>query len=264
MIWLAAYALAGALVGFLAGMLGVGGGMTIVPIFAALFTAQHFAPDHIVHLSLATAMASAVFTVSASVGEHHKRNAVNWDIVKRMAPGMVTGTLGATLASGWVPQRLLAISFATIVIAAGIQIIANKKPKAARTLPGPVPLFCVGLAIGIVAGLVSAGGAFLSMPFMVFCGVPILTAIGTGAALSIPVAVMGTVGYLISGWNAQGLPPWSAGFIYLPALLALACASMVTAPFGARLAHRMPIRILRRIFAALLFVLAARMLWSYW
>jgi len=264
MIWLLAYGLTGAVIGVLAGMLGVGGGMTIVPIFASMFAAQHFAPNHIVHLALATAMASAIFTSSAGVREHHKRNAVDWSIVTRMAPGMVLGSLGATLASGWVPQRILALSFALIVFVAGMQIALSKKPKAGRGLPGPLALICVGVVIGVVAGLVSAGGAFLSMPFMVFCGVPIITAIGTGAALSVPVAVMGSVGYILAGWNAEGLPPYSLGFIYLPALFALACTSMLTAPFGARLAHRLPVPILRRIFAVLLFVLAAKMLWSYW
>ena len=263
-MWLAAYALGGALVGVFAGMLGVGGGMTIVPVFAIMFAAQGFAPNHIVHLSLATAMASIIFTSAASVREHHKRKAVDWSVVVRMAPGMLVGTLGATLVSGWVPQRLLALCFAVIVFGAGIQIGLNRKPKAARTLPGPLPMFFVGLFIGIVAGLVSAGGAFLSMPFMVLCGVPVIVAIGTGAALSVPVAIMGSIGYIISGWNAEGLPPHSLGFIYLPALIAMVCTSMLTAPFGARLAHRLPVQILRRCFAVLLFVLAARMLWSYW
>jgi uncharacterized membrane protein YfcA len=262
--WLASYALAGAAIGVFAGMLGVGGGMTIVPIFALMFTAQHFAPNHIVHISLATAMASIIFTSAASVREHHKRDAVDWDVVLRMAPGMLVGTLAATLVSGMVPQRLLALCFAVIVTGAGIQIGLNRKPKAARALPGPLPLFGVGLFIGVVAGLVSAGGAFLSMPFMVLCGVPVIRAIGTGAALSVPVAVMGSIGYVISGWSAEGLPPYSLGFIYLPALVAMVCTSMLTAPFGARLAHRLPVKILRRIFATVLFVLAARMLWSYW
>ena len=263
-LWLAAYAVSGACIGVFAGMLGVGGGMTIVPVFAIMFGAQHFAPNHIVHISLATAMASIIFTSAASVREHHKRNAVDWSVVVRMAPGMLVGTLGATLVSGWVPQRVLALCFAFIVTLAGLQIGLNRKPKAARTLPGTLPMFGVGLFIGIVAGLVSAGGAFLSMPFMVLCGVPIITAIGTGAALSVPVAIMGSIGYVISGWNAEGLPPYSLGFIYLPALIAMVCTSMLTAPFGARLAHRLPVQILRRCFAVLLFVLAARMLWSYW
>jgi uncharacterized membrane protein YfcA len=264
MTWIAAYVLGGAVVGFLAGMLGIGGGMTLVPLLAAMFTAQGYTHDHIVHLALATAMAAAVFTSAAGAREHHKRRAVDWHIVKRMAPGMLIGTLVATIASGWVPQRQLALAFAVVVYAASAQMVLGKKPRAARTLPGSLPLFGVGALIGAAAGLVSAGGAFLSMPFMVFCGVPIITAIGTGAALSVPVALMGSIGYAAAGWNVAGLPPYSLGFIDLPALAALSCASVLTAPFGARLAHRMPIQTLRRIFALLLFVLATRMLVSYW
>ena len=264
MIWLAAYAAGGAVVGFLAGLLGIGGGMTMVPLLAALFTAQGYSHDHIVHMALATAMACAVFTSAAGAREHHRRRAVDWNVVKRMAPGMLVGTLAATLVTGWVPQQQLALAFAAIVYAASAQMALGKKPQAARGLPGAPALFGVGAAIGMAAGLVSAGGAFLSMPFMVFCGVPILTAIGTGAALSVPVSIMGSIGYGAAGWNVPGLPPYSVGFIYLPAVVALSCTSVLTAPFGASLAHRMPIAILRRIFALLLFTLATRMLVSYW
>jgi uncharacterized membrane protein YfcA len=264
MTWIAAYAVGGALVGFLAGMLGIGGGMTLVPLLSAMFTAQGFAHDHIVHLALATAMAAAIFTSAAGAHEHHRRRAVDWSIVKRMAPGMLIGTLASTVASGWVPQQILALAFAAVVYAASAQMLLGKKPQATRSLPGALPVFLVGVLIGIAAGLVSAGGAFLSMPFMVFCGVPVITAIGTGAALSIPVAIMGSLGYVAAGWNIAALPPYSLGFIYLPALAAMACASVLTAPYGAALAHRLPLRALRRVFALLLFILATRMLLSYW
>ncbi len=264
MIWLLAYAAGGVVVGFLAGLLGVGGGMTMVPVLAALFAAQGFAPDHIVHLALATAMSSIMFTSTSSVREHHRHGAVDWQIVRRMAPGMLLGTFAATSLSVLVSQHYLALIFAVVITGSAIQILLGKKPKAERPLPGPVPLFFISAAIGIVAGLVSAGGAFMSMPFMVFCGVPMLTAIGTGAAMSIPIAVIGAAGYAIAGWNAPNLPPHSVGFIYLPALLAIVCASMVTAKFGARLAHRMPVQILKRCFAVLLFILAGKMLVSYW
>ena len=186
MAWLAAYAAVGAFVGFLAGLLGIGGGMTLVPILAALFTTQAFAPEHTVHLALGTGMASVVFTSSASVREHHRLGAVDWTIVRRLAPGMVAGTLLSTLASGFVSQRALALAFAAIVYGGAVQILLGKKPSAARSLPGPVAMFAIGVIIGIVCGLVSAGGAFLTVPFMLFCGVAMHTAIGTAAAVGIP------------------------------------------------------------------------------
>jgi uncharacterized membrane protein YfcA len=264
MVWLIAYLMVGAFVGFLAGLLGIGGGMTLVPVLAALFAAQQLAPEHTVHLALGTGMASIMFTSSASVREHHRHGAVDWKIVRRLVPGMLTGTLLSTLASGWVSQRTLALAFAAIVFAGATQILLGRKPAAARTLPGALPMLVIGAAIGIIAGLVSAGGTFLTVPFMLFCGVVMHTAIGTGAAIGIPVAVVGTIGYVASGLSTGGLPQYSLGFVYLPALAALVAGSMVTAPFGARAAHRLPVPTLRRVFAALLYVLATKMLVTYW
>jgi uncharacterized protein len=264
MSWFIVYVLAGTLVGFLAGLLGIGGGMTLVPILAALFAAQHFAPDHIVHMALGTAMASIIFTSTSSVREHYKLGGVDFGIVQRMAPGMVVGSLGATVASGWIAQRHLALAFAVIVYFGATQMLLNKKPAATRTLPGSGPLFAVGTGIGVVCGLVSAGGAFLTVPFMLWCGVTMRTAIGTAAMIGIPIAIVGTVGYLVSGWNVPDLPPNTIGFISITALFGLVSGSVLTAPFGARLAHRLPTLALRRIFACLLYVLATKMLVTYW
>jgi uncharacterized protein len=264
MIWWLAYITAGAAVGFLAGLLGIGGGMTLVPILATLFAAQHFAPDYVVHMALATGMASIVFTSMASIREHWKLGGVDFNIVKRMAPGAVVGSLLATGISAWIPQRQLALSFSVIVFLGATQIMLNRKPKAARSLPSPRSLFLVGTAIGAISGLVSAGGAFLSIPFMLWCGVPMRMTIGTAAMIGLPLALVGTIGYIISGWNVANLPSDAIGFISLTALIGLVCGSVVTAPFGARMAHRLPVLTLKRIFACLLYVLAAKMAWTYW
>ena len=111
---------------------------------------------------------------------------------------------------------------------------------------------------------VSAGGAFLTVPFMLFCGVSMHVAIGTGAAIGVPIAVIGTIGYILSGLRVDALPDWSLGFVYLPALAALVAASVLTAPYGARAAHRLPVQTLKRVFACLLYLLAARMLATHW
>ena len=263
MIWLPAYAAAGAIVGFLAGLLGIGGGMTLVPILSALFVAQALTPDHTVHLALGTAMASIVFTSSASVREHHRHAAVDWQMVRRMVPGMLLGALVSTMATGWISQRTLALAFAAIVFAGATQILLGKKPSAARTLPGTPALVAIGLLIGVVCGLVSAGGAFMTVPFMLFCGVTMTTAIGTGAALGVPVAVVGTLGFMFAGRQVADLPAVSLGFVDGPALLGIVAGSILTAPMGARAAHRLPVATLRRIFAGLLYILAAKMAWTY-
>ena len=258
-----AYVAAGAVIGFLAGLLGIGGGMTLVPVLAAMFAAQQLAPAHGVHLALGTGMASIVFTSSSSVRAHHRLGGVDWSIVRRLGPGMVAGTLLSTALSGWVPQRALAIAFAAIVFAGATQLLLGRTPAAARTLPRTPALVASGVAIGVVCGLVSAGGAFMTVPFMLFCGVAMTTAIGTGAALGFPVAVVGTVGYVASGWRVAELPPLAIGFVYLPALAGIVAGSVLTAPLGARAAHRMPVATVGRVFAALLYVLAAKMLWTY-
>jgi uncharacterized membrane protein YfcA len=258
-----AYFATGAFVGFLAGLLGIGGGMTMVPVLATMFAAQNLPPDHTVHLALGTGMASIMFTSTASVRAHHRLGGVDWALVRRMGPPMVAGTLLATALSGWVPQRALALAFAAIVYAGATQILLGRKPSAARTLPGTPALMAIGLLVGVVCGLVSAGGAFMTVPFMLFCGVAMTTAIGTGAALGVPVAVVGTLGYVFSGLQVHALPPLALGFVYGPALLGIVAGSVITAPFGARAAHRMPVVTLRRIFAGLLYVLATKMLWTY-
>jgi uncharacterized membrane protein YfcA len=204
-----------------------------------------------------------MFTSSASVRAHHRLGGVDWALVRRMGPGMVAGSLLATALSGWVPQRALALAFAVIVYAGATQILLGRKPSAARALPGVPALTAIGLLIGAVCGLVSAGGAFMTVPFMLLCGVAMTTAIGTGAALGVPVAVVGTIGFAFSGWSVADLPPWSLGFVVGPALLGIVAGSVLTAPIGARVAHRLPVATLRRIFAALLYLLATKMLWTY-
>jgi uncharacterized membrane protein YfcA len=261
--WIVAYIATGAFVGFLAGLLGIGGGMTLVPVLAWMFTAQRLVPEHTVHLALGTGMASIMFTSSASVRAHHRLGGVDWSLVRRLGPGMVIGTLLASALSGWASQRVLALAFAAIVYAGATQILLGRKPSAGRTLPGTPALLAIGLLIGVVCGLVSAGGAFMTVPFMLFCGVAMTTAIGTGAALGVPVAVIGTLGYVFSGWGVPELPPLALGFVHLPALLGLVAGSMLTAPIGARAAHRWPVTALRRIFAGLLYALATKMLWTY-
>jgi uncharacterized membrane protein YfcA len=263
MSWFLAYVATGAFVGILAGMLGVGGGTTLVPVLAALFAAQEFAPNHLVHLALGTAMATIIFTSASSAREHYKLGGVDFRIVRGMVPGMVFGSLASTLASGWITQRHMAITFTVIVYVGATQMLLNKKPAAARTLPDTGLLFAVGLGIGILSGLISAGGAFLMVPFMLWCGVPMRTAIGTAAMTGVPLAVVGSMGYLIAGWNVPHLPSDALGFISVFALIGLVTGSVVTAPFGARLAHRLPVLALKRIFACLLYVLATRMLLTF-
>lgn len=264
MDWWPAYLAIGAGVGFIAGLLGVGGGMTLVPMLVFVFTAKAFPPEHLVHMALATAMATIPFTSAASVRAHHATKGVDWTIVKGMLPGLVAGAAGGALVAGYVPSRPLALFFTVFVACAGMNFFFDTKPKATRTLPGPLGLSLVGATVGACASFLAAGAAFMTIPFMAWCNVPMRRTIGTAAALGFPLSVASSVGYIYAGWNAQGLPPYSFGYIYLPALVLIVAASVLTALPGARLSQRMPVKRLRQVFGLLMLLLAAAMLARIW
>ena len=253
----------GAVVGFLAGLLGLGGGMTMVPVLTFVFTRQGFAPDHVVHMAIATATATILFTSIASMREHHRHGAVLWAVVAALAPGIIVGSLAGPLAVGGMSTALVSAFFGTFVAAAATNILLDRKPKPTRELPGKAGLFAVGGGIGLISSMVGAGGAFISVPFMTACNVNIRHAVATSAALGFPIAAAGTIGFVVAGLGLSGLPAHSLGYVYVPALLAIVAASMFTAPLGARAAHRLPVVTLRRVFAGLLYVLATKMLWTY-
>ena len=264
MDWWWAYLTIGATVGFLAGLLGIGGGMVMVPMLFFVFTAKGFPAEHMMHLSLATSMATIVFTSLSSVRAHPQHGAVDWPVARAMAPGIVVGALAATLVAGFVPTRPLAVFFTGFMFYAAAQMLFEVKPKPTRQLPGAVGLFGTGAAIGGFSSVLAAGGAFLSIPFLAHCNVPLKRAIGTAAANGFPIAIAGTAGYVMNGLRVSGLPEGSLGYVYLPALALIVVASMPAAPLGARLAHRLPVKRLRFVFALMLFGLALRMLANLW
>jgi len=259
-LWWLTYPLLGIFAGFIAGLFGVGGGLTIVPLSFMLFAAQGFPAEHTMHLALGTSMATIVFTSIASMRAHHRHGAVRWDVVRSFAPGLLLGTFGGSFVAAWVPTRPLAMVFTAIVYYAAAQMMADFKPKPHRVLPGTFGMVAVGTLIGIVSSLVAAGGGFLTIPFMVFCNVVIHQAVGTSAALGFPIAVAGTIGYIASGLQAPGLPDYALGYVYLPAFLGVVAMSFLMAPIGARLAHKLPVKQLKRAFGGFLALLATKML----
>ena len=264
MDWWWAYLAIGVVVGFLAGLLGIGGGMVMVPMLVFVFTAKGFPVEHMMHLALATALATIAFTSLSSVRAHHRHGGVDWAVARTMAPGILAGSLAAALAAGFIPTRPLAIFFTGFMFYAAAQMFVEIKPRAGRQLPGRAGLFAAGAGIGAISSVLAAGGAFLSIPFLAWCNLPLKRAIGTAAANGFPIAVAGTVGYVLQGSRAPDLPQWSLGYVYLPALLLIVAASMPMAPVGARLAHRLPVKRLRVVFALMLFALGLRMLANLW
>ncbi len=264
MHWWAVYLAIGAAVGFLAGLLGVGGGMITVPILVFVFTAKGFPPDHMMHLSLATAMATIPFTSASSVRAHQARHGVDWSVVLGMLPGLALGALLGALVAGAVPSRPLAIFFTAFIFYAAFNMFRNVRPKAARELPGRLGLGVAGAVVSFLASFLAAGAAFMTVPFMTWCNVPLKRAIGTAAAIGFPLALASTAGYVYAGWNVAGLPAGTLGFVYLPALVLVATTSVLTAPWGARVSHRLPVRRLRIVFGLLLLAIALRMLSALW
>jgi len=262
--WWWAYLLTGTAVGFLAGLLGIGGGMVMVPALVFIFTAKGFPAEHMMHLALATAITTIVFTSIASVRAHHRHGAVDWQIARAMSPGIVAGSFAAALLAGLVPTRPLAVFFTGFMFFAATQMLFQRTPKSTRALPGPAGVFFAGAVIGGFSSLLAAGGAFLSIPFLAWCNVPLRRAIGTAAANGFPIALAGSAGYILQGLRIEGLPGSSLGFVYLPALTLIVATSMLAAPWGARLAHRLPITRLRTVFALMLYALGARMLATLW
>ena len=253
----------GLVTGFLAGLLGIGGGMIMVPFISAILSGRGVEPGLAVKMAIATSMATIIFTSVSSVRAHHKKGAVRWDIVKALAPGIVLGAMVASLGVfALLKGASLYFVFAAFVAFSGSQMFLDKKPSPTRQLPGTAGLLGAGGVIGALSGLVGAGGGFVSVPFMTWCTVAIHNAVATSAALGFPIALANVVGYVIAGQGLQGVPPYSFGYLWLPALVVIASCSVLMAPLGARAAHALPVKKLKRAFAVVLFTLAIYMLYK--
>jgi uncharacterized membrane protein YfcA len=249
-------ALLGTCTGFLAGLLGIGGGMLLVPFLTFILSAKGFPQDYTVKMAVATSLATICFTSLSSVRAHHQRGAVLWNVARLLAPGILVGSLfGAQIAVA-LPGKMLSVLFALFVGFSATQMFLDRKPKPTRTLPKGPGMFAMGGLIGLLSALVGAGGAFISVPFMTWCNVKIHNAVGTSSALGFPIALAGTLGYIWAGFGLPQMPPGSVGYLYLPALVIISIASMTMAPLGARTAHRMDIRPLKKVFATVLYGLA--------
>ncbi len=254
------YLFIGAVVGVLAGLLGIGGGLVLVPMLYFAFTMQGVDPSVMMKLTLGTSMAAIIFTALSSVRAHQERGAVRWNVVLKMTPGIIIGTFyGARLAS-LMPTFLLKFIFIGFLFYVAVQMFRDKESEGGLCLPGTLGLFAVGLGIGGFSSFMGIGGGTLSVPFMAWCQLPFHTVIGTSAAIAIPIALAGTAGYVVGGWENELRPFFSLGFVHVPALLSIVAASVLTAPLGAKLAHSLPVNLLKKVFAILLLFAAIRML----
>ena len=262
-MWLMLFALLGCVVGFFAGLLGVGGGGIMVPMLTTLFLAQGIPAERVVHLALGTSMACIIFTSIASLGAHHRNEAVIWPLVSKLSIGVIGGTFAATFIAASVNSTYLAIFFAAFMTYVAVGMFnKSKSMQEAKPLPSNGQLVAAGGGIGAISALVSIGGGSLTVPYLSTRGIDIKKAIGTSAAVGLPIAVAGTIGYLLNGLQVNYEQAGVVGFIYLPAVICIAITSFFTAPLGAKLAHALPVATLKKVFALVLVSLALKMLVS--
>jgi uncharacterized membrane protein YfcA len=253
------YLTLGAVAGVLAGLLGIGGGLVIVPMLSFAFSMQGMEPTYILHMALGTSLASIIFTSISSLRAHHKRDGVIWSAVWRITPGILAGTYFGSWIASHLSTPFLKVFFGLFLLYVATQMLLGIKPKASRDLPGSPLMITAGSIIGIFSSLVGIGGGTLSVPFLVFHNTVMHKAIGTSAAIGLPIALAGSTGYIVHGLGLN-LPTGTVGFVYLPALLGIVAASVLTAPLGAKLAHNLPVDRLKKIFALLLYLVGFKML----
>jgi hypothetical protein len=251
---------AGALAGLVAGLLGIGGGLVVVPALLFVLGGQAFPPDLQMHLAIGSSLATIVFTSSSSTFAHHRKGAVRWDIFWRIAPGVVAGGFIGSGLAHLASSGLLETIFGIFELAVAVHILLDREPPPGSRVPGPLGLLGSGTAIGALASFLGVGGGVLTVPFLLWCRVQVLEAVATSAVCTLAVALAGTAGFIVSGWNAPGLPAGATGYVYWPAVAGVSVASMLVAPLGAKLAHRLPRRGLKLIFAGLLAVVGTRLL----
>ena len=257
------FLICGVATGLLAGLLGLGGGLVIVPILNYIFQFSAGVPEELsLRLAMGTSLASILFTGASSTRAHARRGAVLWPWVRPLAPALALGTaLGSTVAAA-LPIFGLKAFFTCFLVAVAVQMLADYYPASREAKPPRAVLAGAGLGIGGVSSLVGIGGGSLSVPFLRWCGVEMRRAVGTSAALGWAIAAAGSFGYAVNGWGAPDLPPYCLGYVSLPATLGVAVTSIFFAPLGARLSHALPVNILKKVFAGFLVILAVRLAWE--
>lgn len=246
------YPVIGVIAGVLAGLLGVGGGIVIVPVLIFSFRWQAFSESVLTHMAVGTSLATIFMTSLGSIRQHHRAGAVRWSILGPLSVGLVAGAFGGAFFADTLKGRVIQILFAVFALAIAWQMLRGVKPAASRQLPSAPGLAGAGGVIGFASAIFGIGGGSLTVPFLAWCNVRIQEAIGTSAACGFPIALAGALGFAWTGWGALGLPQLSLGYIYLPAVLGIAATSVICAQWGARLAHRLPAASLKKVFALLL------------
>lgn len=256
------YLLLGSFAGLVAGLLGVGGGLIIVPVLVWLFSQQGINNEIIVHLAVGTSLSTIIFTSISSVRAHHCHGAVQWPIFFSITPGIIAGALIGAWIARYMPTKVLSGFFGIFEIIVAFQMGFAIKPHAARSLPGRWLVTIAGTMIGCISAIVGIGGGTMTVPYLVWCNVAMRQAVATSAAVGLPIAIAGTAGFVWTGWQQASMPEKSLGFIMPDAFIGIVLASVLFAPLGAKMAHQVPPILLKRIFSVFLLILGLRMLFT--
>ncbi len=258
------FAATGVAAGLLAGLFGVGGGLIMVPALAFVLPGQGVGPEIVMQVAVGTSLAVISATSLSSTLAHHRQQGVRWDVLLRFAPGLAAGAVAGAFVAHALPGLVLQRIVGAGAILVALQMFLDKgdatlfRGEAEKRVASP--LLLAGGVIGLLSALIGIGGGSLTVPYLTWRGVPIRQAVGTAAACGVPIAWAGAAGFIAAGWSVAGRPEASLGYVVLPAFAAIAAASVVVAPLGARLAHRLPPQVLKRAFAALLLVIGALLL----
>ncbi len=263
LLLLISYLLLGACAGLTAGLFGIGGGLIIVPVLIFSFELQGMSPEVLTHVAIGTSLATIIVTSLSSVRAHHKKQGVLWPLFWPLAAGICLGAIVGVKTAGSLSGSSLKLIIGCFAICVAIQMAFGLKPAPSRDVPGKPVLGIAGSFIGWASAIFGIGGGTMTVPYLTFNNVRIQQAVGTSAACGLPIALMGALTNIQEGWNHPQLMEWSLGYVYLPAFVGIIITSSVFARYGARLAHRLPAHILRRIFALLLVVVGTRFLMSY-
>lgn len=257
------YILLGCLVGFLSGLLGVGGGMTIVPTLLFFFTRYSGLSETLaMHLAIGTSLATIVVTTISTTHAHHKRGAVLWPLFWSFAPGIVLGALilgpiTSLILSGEILRKIFAFFCAFMAF----QMLTTIRKTEEFNLNTYSNFFNPGVIIGTLSSILGIAGGSLATVLLNWYKISMHNIVATTAAIGLPVAICGTIGFIFIGWHVQGLPKWSSGFVYWPAFIGIVSGSVCTAPLGVMLAHSFPVSRLKKIFAGMLIVMGVELFW---
>jgi uncharacterized membrane protein YfcA len=255
------YLLMGALAGVCAGLFGVGGGVIIVPVLIFAFTAQGVSPELLTQLAIGTSLATIVLTSINSALTHHRLGNVDWRVFWRFAPGVALGVFFSAQIAARISGNALQLGFGIFGLFVAAQMALGIQPKASRNLPSALPLLAIGGGFGLLSGLFGIGGGSLTVPFLNWCNLTMQRAVAVSAACGIPIAIIGALSYMYVGWQREGLPEFSSGYVYWPAFIGIGIAAAPMARVGANLAQRLPSDKLRRLFALFLFVISVQFIY---